>query len=35
MIVSSVALACTLKHHDHSAKAAHKDEFQLARRLRL
>jgi hypothetical protein len=30
MIVSFLALACTLEHHDHSAKAAHEDEFQLS-----
>jgi hypothetical protein len=29
MIMCSLALACTLERHDHSAKAAHEDEFQL------
>jgi hypothetical protein len=29
MIVSFLALACTLEHYDHSAKAAHEDESQL------
>jgi hypothetical protein len=31
MIICSIALACTLEHHDRSAKAAHEDEFQLFR----
>ena len=29
MIVSLLALVCTLEHHDHAAKAAHEDESQL------
>jgi hypothetical protein len=29
MIVSFRALACTLEHHNHSAKAAHEEESQL------
>ena len=29
MIVSFLALACTLEHHNHAAKAAHEEESQL------